>query len=73
MATHTLDAKGLRCPQPVIKMTALIPTIAEGDVLEVTADCDTFDEDVRNWCTRWSKTLLAVTHDGDAFTAQIQF
>ena len=73
MATHRLDARGLRCPQPIIKMTAQVPTIAPGDVLEATADCDSFEHDVRNWCTRWSRTLLAVSRNGDAVTAQIQF
>jgi len=35
MTTHKLDAKGLRCPQPILKITALMPTINSGDVLEV--------------------------------------
>jgi tRNA 2-thiouridine synthesizing protein A len=73
MATHTLDAKGMRCPQPVIRMTALVPTIAPGDILEVTADCDSFEDDVTKWCARWSRTLLAVTPDGGAVRAQIMF
>ena len=73
MATHTLDAKGLRCPQPVIQMTAMVPTVAHGDILEVTADCDTFEDDVQKWCARSNVTLLAVSHDGPAITAQIQF
>lgn len=73
MTTHTLDAKGIRCPQPILKITALLPQISAGDVLEVTADCATFEDDVRKWCDRMNKTLLAVTKDGDATTAQIQF
>jgi tRNA 2-thiouridine synthesizing protein A len=73
MATHTLDAKGLRCPQPVIEMTAMVPKLSKGDLLEVTADCDTFEDDVRKWCVRWNSTLLAITYDGDVASAQIQF
>jgi tRNA 2-thiouridine synthesizing protein A len=73
MATHTLDAKGLRCPQPILKITAMIPTIAAGDVLTVEADCATFEDDVKKWCDRMNKTLLAVTQVGDVTTAQIQF
>jgi tRNA 2-thiouridine synthesizing protein A len=73
MTTHTLDAKGLRCPQPILKITALMPQIQGGDVLEAQADCATFEQDVRKWCDRMGKTLLAVTHDGDIVTAQIQF
>jgi tRNA 2-thiouridine synthesizing protein A len=73
MTTHALDATGIRCPQPILKITALLPTIAAGDVLEVSADCSTFEDDVRKWCDRMNKTLLAVTRDGDKVTAQIQF
>jgi len=73
MTTHTLDATGLRCPQPILKITAMLPHISAGDLLEVTADCTTFEEDVRKWCDRMGRTLLAVTHKGDVTTAQIQF
>lgn len=73
MTTHTLDAKGLRCPQPVLKITTMMPSIAAGDVLTIEADCATFEDDVRKWCDRMGKTLLAVTRAGDVVTAQIQF
>ena len=73
MTTHTLDAKGMRCPQPILKITAMLPQLAAGDVLEVSADCATFEDDVRKWCDRMNKTLLAVNKDGDVTVAQIQF
>lgn len=73
MTTHTLDAKGMRCPQPILKITAMLPQIAAGDVLEVTADCATFEDDVSKWCERMNKTLLAVNKSGDITVAQIQF
>jgi len=73
MTTHTLDAKGMRCPQPILKITAMLPQIAAGDVLEVSADCATFEDDVRKWCDRMNKTLLAVNKNGDVVVAQIQF
>ena len=73
MTTHTLDAKGLRCPQPILKMTIMLPEISPGDILEVSADCESFEEDVRKWCERMRKTLLAINKDGDAITASIQF
>jgi tRNA 2-thiouridine synthesizing protein A len=47
--------------------------MAQGDMLEVVGDCPTFEEDVRKWCDRMKKTLLAVTQDGEAKTVQIQF
>jgi tRNA 2-thiouridine synthesizing protein A len=73
MATTRIDALGLRCPQPVLKVAAKMPEMAKGDTLEVLGDCPTFEEDIRKWCDRMKKTLLAVTQDGDAKTVQIQF
>ncbi|MEO5333457.1 MAG: sulfurtransferase TusA family protein [Magnetococcus sp. YQC-5] len=58
MAMITLDAKGLKCPQPQLKMTIQITKMKPGDIIEVTADCDTFEDDVRKWCGRNNKTLL---------------
>jgi tRNA 2-thiouridine synthesizing protein A len=73
MAVHKLDATGLRCPQPILKITIMMPEMNPGDVLEVSANCDSFESDVRTWCERLKKTLLAITKDGDVVTASIQF
>jgi tRNA 2-thiouridine synthesizing protein A len=73
MATIRLDTLGLRCPQPVLKIAAKLPELSSGDLLEVVGDCPTFEEDIRKWCERMKKTLLATTQDGDAKTVRIQF
>jgi len=73
MATKQLDTLGMRCPQPVLKIAAMMPEIAAGDVLEVKGDCPTFEEDVRKWCKRMNKTLLAVTEQAGGKLIQIQF
>ena len=72
MATVALDVKGLKCPQPILKMAAKLPELAKGDILEVEGDCPTFEEDARKWCERMKKTLLAVNRVGDAKVIQIQ-
>jgi len=73
MATKVIDAVGLRCPQPILKLTIAMPEMKPGDVVELRADCDTFEQDVRSWCERLNKTLLAVTESGGVLTATIQF
>lgn len=73
MAVVKLDARGLRCPQPILKISAKVPDVSAGDILEVTADCPTFETDVRLWCERMKRTLLAVNTSGAEKTAQIQF
>ena len=72
MTMKLLDARGLRCPQPIQAIITSMHETAPGDVLQVTADCATFEDDVRKWTTRTGKTLLAITRDGSATVAQIQ-
>jgi tRNA 2-thiouridine synthesizing protein A len=73
MAVTLLDAKGLKCPQPTLKITVLSVKMKSGDVLEVVADCPTFEKDLRSWCSRAKKTLLWLKEEGSAKRAQIQF
>lgn len=74
MAVITLDTAGLKCPQPILKMTAKSQEIAAGDILEVIGDCPTFEKDVRAWCQRLSRVLLSVKDEGGGRKrVQIQF
>lgn len=65
MATKEMDCCGLRCPQPVMKMSAALMEVKPGDILEVSADCPTFEDDVRKWCDRLKKTLLWIKDEGN--------
>jgi len=73
MAEKLIDAKGLRCPQPVLKVAAKMPEMKAGDILVIEADCPTFEQDMRKWCDRMKKTLLAVNTKGTAKSIRIQF
>ena len=72
MATKELDTRGLRCPQPILAIITCMHDTSPGDILEVTADCPTFEDDVRRWADRAGKTMLAITRNGDDVKAQIQ-
>ena len=73
MAVTIIDAKGLQCPQPTLKVTAMSVKMKPGDVLEVVADCATFEKDVKEWCTRSKKVMLWMKAEGTAKRCQIQF
>ncbi|MFH1413258.1 MAG: sulfurtransferase TusA family protein [Candidatus Omnitrophota bacterium] len=74
MATKTLDTLGLKCPQPVLKIAAISPEMVAGDLLEVLGDCPTFEKDIRLWCERMKKVVLAVKDEGGGKQKiQIQF
>jgi tRNA 2-thiouridine synthesizing protein A len=73
MASQLLDARGLKCPQPTLKITVIATKLKVGDQLEVVADCPSFENDVRDWCARAKKVMLWMKPDGDAKRCLIQF
>jgi tRNA 2-thiouridine synthesizing protein A len=74
MVTVTVDCLGLRCPQPILKIAAKSAELNQGDILEASADCPTFEKDIRHWCERTKKTLMWVKDEGGGKKlCQIQF
>ncbi|MCD4702120.1 MAG: sulfurtransferase TusA family protein [Candidatus Aegiribacteria sp.] len=74
MASIILDALGMKCPQPILKIAIKAKELQPGDMLEVLADCPSFPVDIKAWCERTGKTLLFCATEGDGkHKAQIQF
>lgn len=74
MATQILDTLGMKCPQPVLKLAVKATEMARGDLIEILGDCPTFEKDIRTWCDRLGKVLLAVNDEGAGKKRiQIQF
>lgn len=74
MAIEEMDCMGLKCPQPLIKVSMKSLQMKSGDILEVTADCVTFEQDIRTWCQRSNKVLLSVKDlGGGKKLCQLQF
>jgi tRNA 2-thiouridine synthesizing protein A len=74
MASQTLNCLGLKCPQPILKLTVLARQIGAGTQLEMTADCAEFPADVKKWCAKQGKPLISlVEYAAGKFKAQIQF
>lgn len=72
MATEQMNLVGLKCPQPVLKVSMRAAQLKAGDIIEATADCSTFESDIRAWCQRSNKVLLFVKDLGGKKIAQIQ-
>jgi tRNA 2-thiouridine synthesizing protein A len=72
MATKLIDCKGLKCPMPSLKMLSEANKMAQGDILEVVADCSTFESDVRSWCQRTGKALLLFRNEGESMRCQVR-
>jgi tRNA 2-thiouridine synthesizing protein A len=73
MADKTLDYRGLKCPQPALKVTILACTIQKGQVVEVKADCPSFPKDIEKWCRDTGRVLISCVESDGHMTATIQF
>jgi len=54
------DARGLKCPMPIIKLSAALKTIPVGEELSVLADDRGFPPDVRAWCDKVGHELVSL-------------
>jgi TusA-related sulfurtransferase len=66
MAKVLIEAKGLKCPMPTLKMTTALTKqqVKAGDVLEVVADCPSFESDVKAFCSMYKKVLVLMRDEG---------
>jgi TusA-related sulfurtransferase len=59
-AARSIDARGLRCPLPLIKARNEIDFIEPGEVLEILATDPGADHDFRAWCKRTRHEFVGV-------------
>ncbi|WP_108648895.1 sulfurtransferase TusA [Dongshaea marina] len=49
-ANHTLDAIGLRCPEPVMMVRKKVRDMADGETVLITADDPSTTRDIPSFC-----------------------
>lgn len=64
MKTIKIDACGLQCPGPIIKVKKNIDEISEGDRIEVVATDAGFSRDVKSWCSSTGNSLISSITEG---------
>jgi len=67
-----VDACGLQCPGPILKLYNKVKEIETGDVVTVKATDFGFTSDVAAWASRTGNKLLSVGSDNGVITAKIQ-
>lgn len=56
---HSLDAMGLRCPEPVMMVRLTIRKIASGETLLITCDDPSTTRDIPSFCRFMEHQLIA--------------
>jgi CoA-disulfide reductase len=69
--TTTLDACGLSCPGPIMKVYKTIGDMQDGETLEIHATDPGFAKDIKAWCDKTGNRLVSNKFEDKKFKAQI--
>lgn len=67
MADHTLDAKGLNCPLPILKARKALKDVAAGETLEILSTDPGSVADFEAFCRQTGNQLLESSNDESVF------
>ncbi|WP_434307538.1 DsrE/DsrF/DrsH-like family protein [Clostridium botulinum] len=70
--TLELDACGLSCPGPLMKVNNTVNEMSEGETLKIKASDPGFYVDIQSWCERTNNELLSVSKDKGIVRALIK-
>ncbi len=70
--THEVDASGLQCPGPIMRLKNEVDRLSDGDILKITASDPGFAKDVPAWCNMTGNKLLKVETIGKKIVAMVQ-
>lgn len=70
--THSLDAQGLRCPEPVMMVRKTVRKMTAGETLLVLADDPSTTRDIPSFCRFMDHKLLAAETENLPYRFLIQ-
>ena len=70
--TLVVDAKGLLCPMPIIKLSQAINLLAVGQTLALTATDPGSQHDVAAWARQTHHELMDIKKEGKVFTYTVK-
>ena len=67
-----IDACGLQCPGPIMKVSQALNNAQDGELFEITSTDRGFKSDIGAWCESTGNTLVNLRQDNLKIIAQIQ-
>ena len=67
----TVDATGLQCPGPIMRVTKEIESLKNGDAMSVIASDPSFASDIVGWCHSTGNRLVGVVPENGNYKATI--
>ncbi len=70
--TVFVDAKGLKCPGPIVKVADTLRSLSAGDRVQAEATEDAFASDIAVWCERTGNRLVRLEAKPGLISAEIE-
>ena len=67
-----IDARGMKCPRPIIELALAQRMLAAADEISIMSDDPAFENDVQAWCDATNCELLEVRKQGTIISALIR-
>lgn len=71
-ADEVLDARGMACPEPILKLAEAFRGLRGGQVLKIMADDPGAAEDIPVWVRRTGNHMVSISEEGGTITALIR-
>ena len=68
---HYVDAKGLKCPGPIVKVDEAVKSVSVGEEVQIEATEKAFFSDVNVWCQRTGNELKSLSEKDGVIYATI--
>jgi len=68
-----LDARGLKCPLPILRCKKALADVAAGEILKVTATDPGSVKDFQAFCKQTGHEMLSVVENEDALQKEFIF
>lgn len=68
-----IDARGLKCPRPIVELAKAKRQGSRGDEVEILADDLAFESDVVAWCETTESELIGLERGDGFLAARIRF
>lgn len=69
---QTVDARGLPCPMPIVKVSQAITGMQVGQTVEITATDHSFVPDIEAWCRKTGHDLIGIDECEDEIKARVK-
>lgn len=71
-ATLSIDACGLSCPGPIMKLKQAMDTLHEGETLEITATDPGFVRDAEAWCSNTGNSFVGSLAEAGKYRVSVK-